>query len=71
MVTIDQIVEYLEKSIAEDFLAGNRVGLQRLQTGAGVLMAAAEASGDTDTAYRLRVVASHAANKIEELEKNH
>jgi hypothetical protein len=47
------------------------VGLQRFQTGAGVLMAAAEASGDTDTAYRLRVVASHAANKIEELEKNH
>ncbi len=69
MVTIDQIIEYLEKTVAEDLLRGDKVGLRRTQTAGGVLMAAAEAAGDKDTAYRFRIVSAHAANKLEELEK--
>lgn len=67
MVTTDQLVEYLEKRIASDFLAGHKQSLRDVQTAAGVIMAAAEANGDKDAAQRFRYVASHAANKLEEL----
>lgn len=67
MLTIEQIIEYLERTIAEDFLAGDKVGLRRSQTAAGVIMAAAQASGEKDTAFRFRVLAAEAANKLEEL----
>ncbi len=67
MLTIDQIVEYLEHNIADQYLAGEKMELRHLQTAAGVLKAAAEAAGDKDTAFRFRLVAANAANKQEEL----
>jgi hypothetical protein len=67
MLTIDQVVEYLERTIAEEFLVGDKVGLKRAQTAAGVIMAAAELERDRETAQRFRVVAAQAANKLEEL----
>lgn len=70
MLTVDQIIEYLEKTIAEDMLTGDKLALKRTQTAAGILMNAAQSAGDKDTAQRFRFVAAHAANKIEELEKN-
>jgi hypothetical protein len=70
MVTIEQMIEYLEKTIAEDLLRGDKIGLKRTQTAAGVMMAASEANGDKETAQRFRYVAAHAANKLEELEKD-
>jgi hypothetical protein len=70
VLTIDQIVEYLERTIAQDLLSGDKTGLKRTQTAAGVLMAAAESTRDKETAQRFRIVAAHAANKLEELEKD-
>lgn len=67
MVTIDQICEYLERAIAERFLAGEKVGLRQIQTTAGIMMHAAEAAGDKDTAFRFRCIAAHAANKLEDV----
>jgi hypothetical protein len=68
VLTIEQIIEYLEKTIAEDLLRGDKIGLKRTQMAAGVVMAAAEANSDKETAQRFRLVAAHAANKLEELE---
>ena len=67
MLTVDQIIEYIERVIAEDRLSGNRVGLKNTQTAAGFLMAAANYAGDKDTARRFRALAAEAANKNEEL----
>jgi hypothetical protein len=67
MVTTDQIIEFLERVIAEDTLSGNRAGLKNVQTAAGFLMAAAEYAGDKDTARRFRILAAKSANKNEEL----
>jgi len=67
MLTSDQILEYLERVIAEDALSGNRAGLKNSQTAAGFLMAAANYAGDKETAYKFRVLAARAANKNEEL----
>ncbi len=68
MLTIDQIIEYCERVIAEDRLAGDKEGLRRTQLAAGVLMHAAEYAGDKKMAMRFRVLAAQAANKQEELE---
>jgi hypothetical protein len=67
MLTTEQILEYLERVIAEYTLSGNRVGLKNLQTAAGFLMAAANNAGDKDSAYKFHVLAAKAANKNEEL----
>ncbi|MEM8530690.1 MAG: hypothetical protein AAGF95_07595 [Chloroflexota bacterium] len=67
MVTIEQIVGYTERVIAEDRLSGNRTGLWNTQRAAAFLMAAAEAAGDKETARRFHVLAAEAANKHEEL----
>lgn len=69
MITIDQIIVYMERTIAEDFLAGNKVNLRHTQTAAGVLMAAAESVKDSESARRFRQVAAQAANKLEDVEK--
>jgi hypothetical protein len=68
MLTIDQIVSYLTSTIAEDRLRGDREALRQTQLACGVLMRAAEAAGDRETAVRFRGLASQAANKQEELE---
>ena len=67
MLTADQIVEFMERVIAEDRLSGNRAGLKNTQTAAGFLMAAANYAGDKDSAFKFRVLAAEAANKNEEL----
>ncbi len=67
MVSIDQIAEHIEHTIAEQSLAGDREGLRRTQWAATVIMSAAEAAGDKATALRFRTLASHSANKQEDL----
>ncbi len=70
MLTIEQVIEYMEHIIAQERLTGDAIGLRQVQTAAGVLKAAAEYAGDKDTAYRFRVVAAHAANRQEEREQD-
>lgn len=67
MVTTEQILEYLERLIAERRLSGDSGGLKELQTAAGFLMAAANYAGDKGSALRFRVLAAKAADKREEL----
>ena len=67
MLTVDQIIEYMERVIAEDRLSGNHAGLKNSQVAGGFLMAAANYAGDKDTARKFRVLAAEAANKREEL----
>lgn len=67
MLTLEQLLEYMERVIAEDTLSGNRAGLQNTQRAAGFVAAAADANGDRDTARRVRILAARAANKNEEL----
>ncbi|NOK61267.1 MAG: hypothetical protein GFH27_549305n36 [Chloroflexi bacterium AL-W] len=67
MVTVEQIIEYTERVIAEDRLSGNRAGLWNTQRAAAFLMAAAQASGDKETARTFHVLAAEAANKHEEI----
>lgn len=69
MLTVDQIMEYLERVIAEDTLSANRTGLKNSQRAAGFLMAAAEANGDKDLAKRFQILAARAANQDELLGK--
>ena len=67
MLTIENIVEYTQRVIAQDKLSGNRAGLRNTQYACGYLMAAAEAAGDKETARRFRILAAEAANKNEEI----
>ena len=67
MVTAEQIMEYLERVIAEDRLSGNQAGLKNSQIAAGFLMAAAKYAGDDASAHRFQVLAAKAADKREEL----
>jgi hypothetical protein len=67
MVSIDQIAEHIEHTIAEQSLAGDREGLRQTQWAATVITSAAEASGDNETALRFRKLAAYSANKQEDL----
>ncbi|NJK81512.1 MAG: hypothetical protein HC876_03030 [Chloroflexaceae bacterium] len=69
MMTIDQIIEYMEQTIAQDYLAGNKVNLRQTQTAAGILMAAADSVSDMESARRFRLVAAQAANQLEAVER--
>ena len=66
-MTIEQIIDYMERVIAEDRLSGNRAGLRNSQIAAGFLMAAANYSSDKAAAQRFLLLAAKAANKNEEL----
>ena len=66
-LTTDQIIEFLERVIAEHTLSGNRAGLKNAQIAAGFLMTAAEYAGDKDSARTFRILAAKAANKNEEV----
>jgi hypothetical protein len=70
MVTTEQIYEYLERLVAEGKLSGDRYGMRDIQTAAGILMNAATANGDKETAKRFHFLAARAANKHEELTGN-
>jgi hypothetical protein len=67
MITSEQIIDFMQRVIAEDRLSGNRPGLKNTQIAAGFLMAAANYADDKPTAQRFRVLAAEAANKHEEL----
>jgi hypothetical protein len=66
-MTTDQIIDFMERVIAEDSLSGNRAGLKNTQIAAGFLMAAANYAGDKAAAQRFRFLAAEAANKHEDL----
>ncbi len=68
MLSIEQIVAYAERTIAQRYLSGEREGLRRLQLALAELMAAAQEAGDKETALRFRSLAAKAANQIEALE---
>lgn len=68
MLTIEQLIAYCERAIAERHLAGDREGLRRVQLALVVLMEAAQAAGDKDTARRFQLLASRSANLQEQLE---
>lgn len=65
MFTIETLVEYLERVIAEDTLANNKARLKNHQISAGFLLEAARASGDKNLATRFQVLAAKAANARE------
>jgi hypothetical protein len=67
-MTVDQIIDFMQRVIAEDRLSGNRAGLKNTQIAAGFLMAAGNYVGDKVAAQRFRVLAAEAANKKEELD---
>ena len=66
-MTIDQIIDFMQRVIAEDRLSGNRASLKNTQIAAGFLMSAANYASDKATAQRFRLLAAEAANKNEEL----
>jgi len=68
MLTADQILEYLERVIAEDKLSGNRVGLKNAQVAASFLSAAARDAQDAESARKFQLLAAEAANKRQALE---
>ncbi len=65
MVTVEQIITYIEQTLAQRFLANDQEGLRRLQLALGELMAAASSVEDRATAMRFRVLAARAANQRE------
>ena len=62
MLTVDGVITFCEHELARLQLNGNAEQLRRLQLALGVLVQAAEASADRDTALRLRVLAARAAD---------
>jgi hypothetical protein len=69
MVTIEQIISYIETRIAESRMAGDAAALRKIQSSAGFLMEAANAAGDKETGKRLQILAAKAANEHEALQK--
>ncbi|NTV62734.1 MAG: hypothetical protein HGA65_04245 [Oscillochloris sp.] len=67
MLSINQIIAFMEREIAQDRLEGRRDDLRQIQYAAGLLMRAAEDAGDKESARRFRLVAAQAANVQEEL----
>jgi hypothetical protein len=65
MVSIEQVISYIETRIAEGRMAGDSTALRKIQTSAGFLMEAAQAAGDKDTAKHLQILAAKAANAQE------
>ncbi|MFM2032676.1 MAG: hypothetical protein RLZZ297_1441 [Chloroflexota bacterium] len=63
----EQLYAYLERSITERHLAGDKAQLQRLQTACGVIMAAATDVGNAQTAKKFQILAARAANLHEKL----
>jgi hypothetical protein len=66
MITTEQIYEHLERLVAEGRLSGNQYNMRQIQNAAGLLMSAANAYGDKETARRFQFLAARAANKHEE-----
>ena len=62
MLTIDQIIVYLEREIAQGQLTGQREELRQLQCCAGMLMRVAHGIDDPERVRRFHLLAAQAAN---------
>ncbi len=62
MLTIDQIIAYMEREIAQGRLTGQREELRQLQYSAGMLMRAAHEVDDPECVRRFSLLAAQAAN---------
>ncbi|GAB4112767.1 MAG: hypothetical protein Fur005_32850 [Roseiflexaceae bacterium] len=69
MITVDQIADHIERLIAEERLAGDRLALKDIHKSAGFLVRTAEALGDREVARRFQILAAQAANAAEALDK--
>ena len=63
----EQLYTYLELSITERHLAGDKAQLQKLQSACGVVMAAANDADAVALAKRFQILAARAANMLEKL----
>jgi hypothetical protein len=63
----EQLYIYLERSITERHLAGDKAQLAKLQSACGVIMAAANDAGAAALAKRFQILAARAANLLEKL----
>jgi hypothetical protein len=63
----EQLYTYLERSITERHLAGDKAQLAKLQTACGVVMAAASDADAAALAKRFQILAARAANLAEKL----
>jgi hypothetical protein len=63
----EQLYTYLERSITERHLAGDKAQLQKLQSACGVVMAAANDADAVALAKRFQILAARAANLLEKL----
>lgn len=66
-MTSEQLYAYIERTITERHLAGDRAALSRLQTTCGVLMAAATDAGHSALAKQWQILAARAANLAEKI----
>lgn len=62
MVTVDQIMAFFEREVAERHMAGDREGLRQAQLALGLLMRAADDANDRSSAAGFRNLAARAAN---------
>lgn len=63
----EQLYIYLQRSITERHLAGDKVQLAKLQSACGVVMAAANDADAVALAKRFQILAARAANMLEKL----
>jgi hypothetical protein len=63
----EQLHTYLERSITERHLAGDKAQLAKLQSACGVVMAAANDADAVALAKRFQILAARAANLLEKL----
>ena len=66
-MTSEQLYAYIERTITERHLAGDKAALNRLQTACGVLMAAANDAGQSAIAKQWQILAARAANLAEKI----
>jgi len=66
-MTDEQLYAYIERSITERHLAGDKTQLLKLQTTCGVIMAAANDVGQAAIAKQFQILAARAANLAEKL----
>ncbi|MFN5060283.1 MAG: hypothetical protein ACK5GU_10235 [Chloroflexota bacterium] len=66
-MTSEQLYAYIERTITERHLAGDKAALSRLQTTCGVLMAAATDAGQSALAKQWQILAARAANLAEKI----
>jgi hypothetical protein len=66
-MTSEQLYAYIERTITERHLAGDKAALNRLQTACGILMAAATDADQNALAKQWQILAARAANLAEKI----